>query len=485
MSEDVAEDLAVAAAEAPTPPAERPRFRLVPAALARPMSRFASSPLTRHLATGAFWSLFGSGLSRVLALVGAILVARQLGASPFGEFNLVQTTAGMLMALGGFGLNTTATKFIAGKYRGDPEGAGRIVALSGLTAACVGGASGVLLFAAAPWVAREVLAAPQLTAALRVGSLLLLFGPVNGTQLGILMGLERFRLIALVSAGGAALSVPLLVVGAREGGMFGCVVALVLSTALTTIFCRGAVRRATREAGIRPGYRDALREWRVLFAYSMPTTLANLLLAPVTWLTCAIVANQAGGVRELGLYAAANQWRNAIVLVATSAGAVLFPLFSHLHDSGRSRSFSRAFWTSLLVTAAVAAAAAGVLSATAPAVMRVYGREFHGAAGVMALLVVAGALSAPLSVVGHALASAGRMWLMLGLNVAWAVVLLGTSYLLRSRGAVGLSVANVAAYGVHLVAALACAVVVVRSVERGGAAAVSAVSPEVMEPPGA
>jgi O-antigen/teichoic acid export membrane protein len=476
---------AVTVEAAPPAPAPRRQARLG-ASIAAPVSRFATSPLARRLATGAFWSLFGSGLSRVLALLGAILVARQLGAARFGEFNLVQTTAGMLMALGGFGLNTTATRFIAGKYRGDPDGAGRIVALARLTAAAVGGGSGLLLLVAAPWVAREVLAAPQLTPALRVGSLLLLFGPVNGAQLGILMGLERFRLIAVVSAIGAALSIPLLVLGARQGGMFGCVVALVVSTALTTILCRSAVLRAARQAGIRPRYRDALREWRVLCSYSVPTTLANLLLAPVTWLTSAIVANQPGGVRELGLYAAANQWRNAIVLVATAAGAVLFPLFSHLHDSGRSRSFSRAFWVSLLATAAVAAAAAALLSAFAPGIMRVYGAEFRGADGVMVLLVVAGALAAPLSVVGHALASSGRMWLTLGLNLAWAAVLVGTSYLLRDRGAAGLSVANVAAYGVHLAAALACAAVVVRSIGRNGAAQQPELAPGVpVEQPGA
>src|SRR5690349_18514041 len=114
-------------------PAPARRGKTSPGApIAAPLGRFATSPLGRRLATGAFWSLFGSGLSRVLALLGAVLVARQLGAARFGEFNLVQTTAGMLMALGGFGLNTTATKFIAGKYRGDPAGAGRIVALSRL-----------------------------------------------------------------------------------------------------------------------------------------------------------------------------------------------------------------------------------------------------------------------------------------------------------------------------------------------------------------
>ena len=448
-----------------------------------PVKRFVASRMGRRLAGSAFWSLSGSIGSRLLALLAAVLVARQLGATAFGEFNLVQTTAGMLMALGGFGLNTTATKFLAGKYREDPRAAGRVIGLSGMMAGLVGGVTGIVLAVGAPFVAREVLGAPGLAGPLRLGSLLLLFGPVNGAQLGVLMGLERFRLIAIVTAAAAALSVPLLVLGARHGGMGGAVAALVLTAALTTVLYQGAMRMAAHAAGIRPAFRDAFAEWRILFSYSVPTTLGNMLLAPVTWITSAVIANQLDGVRQLGLYAAANQWRNAILLLATSAGAVLFPLFSHLHDSGRPRSFSRAFWVSFGVTAAASLLAAAVLSAAAPRVMRAYGAEFADGAGVMVLLVVTGALAAPLAIVGHAIAGAGRMWLGLGLNVAWAVVLLTATYVLRTRGAAGLSVANLAASAVHLVLSLICAWAVLRRAQREATARAGTPSELIQELP--
>ena len=417
----------------------------------------------RRVATSAAWSVLGAGAARLLALVAAIHVARELGAAPFGELNLVQSTAGMLMALGGFGLNATATKFLAGRYRGDPAGAGRVVVLSGGLSAAVGGLTGALLLATAPWVARELLGAPHHARAHRLGAALLLVGPVNGTQIGILMGLERFRLIALVSTASAAASVPLLVAGARMGGMEGGVVAVVASAFVGAALYAAAVRQAMRAAGIRAVWRDALREWRLLFSYSLPTTLSNLLLAPVTWASSAIVAHQAAGLRELGLFAAANQWRNAIVLVATSAGSVVFPLFSHLHDSGRTRSFARAVRASVALTAAAALLGAAVLAAAAPTLMRAYGAEFAGASGVLVLLVAAGAVSAPLTIVNHALAGAARTWTAFGLNLLWATVLVAVTWALRARGAVGLSVAHVAAYSVHLLAGLACASAVVRA----------------------
>jgi O-antigen/teichoic acid export membrane protein len=427
-----------------------------------PVARLVSSPAARRVATGAFWTVFGSSLSRVLALVAAVLIARRLGPAHFGEYNLVQTTAGMMMALGGFGLNTTTTKFLAGKYRADPVAAGRVVGLSGIVSAAVGGGTGVLLAVLAPWIARDVLGSPQLTPALRVGALLLLFGPINGTQIGVLMGLERFRLIAGLTTLAAAVNVPLVVVGAVWDGMYGATIGAVVSSAVGTFLYRRAVYAAGRRVGIRPIYRDALKEWRLLFSYSLPMTLTNVVVAPVTWVGSAFVANQVDGVRELGLYAAANQWRNAIMLVATSAGSVLFPLFAHLHDSGRARSFARAFWTSFGLTAVVSALGAALLAGVAPWLMHLYGYAFVGASGVLVLLVVAGALSAPLTIVGHAIAGAGRMWLGLALSLVWAAVLVATSYALRTRGALGLSIAHVAAYGVHFLVALAFASAIVR-----------------------
>jgi O-antigen/teichoic acid export membrane protein len=366
------------------------------------------------------------------------------------------------MALGGFGLNSTATRFLAGRYRADPAGAGRVVALSGGLSAAVGTATAVLLLAAAPWVATTLLAAPHLAGPLRLGAPLLVLGPVNGTQIGILMGLERFRTIAICGTVSAAASVPLLVAGARLGGVPGGVLGVVMSALVTAVVHRVAVRRAMRAAGIRTAAREALREWRLLLSYSLPTTLSNLLLAPVTWATSAIVAHQPAGLRELGLFAAANQWRNAIVLVATAAGAVVFPLFSHLHDSGRARSFSRAFRASLALTGGAALAAALALAAAAPWLMRAYGAEFAGASRILVVLVLAGAVAAPLTIVNHALAGAARTWTALGLNLLWASVLVSVTWALRTRGAAGLSVAHLAAYGVHLCAGVACASAVAR-----------------------
>jgi O-antigen/teichoic acid export membrane protein len=428
----------------------------VRADLAKGGERAVSSSLARRAASGALWNTLGACISRGLALVAAILVARQLGVVAFGEYNLVQTTAGMFQVLAGFGLGATATKCLSGSYRLDREAAGRIVALSWLVSIFVGTLATLAMALVGPWLASGVLGAAQLGVSLQLGSLMLLSGSVVGAQFGVLAGLERFRLLAMVSGIGAFVSIPLTVLGARLGGTKGGVLGLVVSGAMIAALQGAAVRAAMRSAGVRPRYASAFREWRILLSLSIPTTLSNLLVTPVTWLASAIMVRQEGGWGELGLFFAANQWRNAIVLVALSACAALFPVFSDLYDTGRARDLSRAFWTSFATIGGVALVAALVLSAAASVLMRAYGAEFIRATHVVTLLVATGAISAPLTVITCAILGAGRMWLGFVLTLASACALLALTWVLRGRGATGLSSAYLLSSLVHLTLGLAC-----------------------------
>ena len=436
----------------------------------RRFGRLVSSRLLRRAASGAVWSVLGQVTARVLTLVGSILVARQLGVTGFGEYSLVLVTVGMFQNIAGFGLVTTSTKYLAGSYRADPAAAGHVVALARAVAVGTGVVAMLGVAVATPWLARDVLDAPQLERTLLVGSALLLFGPIFGAQLGVLTGLERFRLIAVLSAVVALVTIPLVVAGAAAGGTTGCVAGLVASVALSSALHAGATRLALRDAGIAPRWRGALRERRVLLAYSLPTTLSNVLLGVVTWASSAVLAHEPGGLDALGLFGAANQWRNGIVLVATAAGAALLPLFADLHDSGRGRALRRAFWTSFAASGAACLVVAGGVVLAAPTIVRAYGAGFAGAAAVLVLLASAGALAAPLTIAGNAIAGAGRMWLSLALKVAWGGTLLALAYALRSEGALGLAVAHVAALGVHLLLSAGAAAALLRRTERERAA---------------
>lgn len=98
--------------------------------LSRFKARLSESPLAYRLARGAFWSLIGGVGSRALTLVSSIIVARLLGKEGYGEVGMVQSTIGLFGVFAGFGLGSTATKYIAEYGIKDPEKAGRILNLT-------------------------------------------------------------------------------------------------------------------------------------------------------------------------------------------------------------------------------------------------------------------------------------------------------------------------------------------------------------------
>src|SRR5262245_595455 len=180
----------------------------------------AGSLRTRFV-VGALWSLIGAVVSRGFLLVAAIISARLLGKEGFGAFGMIQSTAGMFGVFAGLGLGLTATKYVSEFRRQDRLRAGRILALSASAAFVSGAIITILMILLAPYLAKHVLAGPQLAAPLAIGSGLVFFGAINGYQTGALAGFEAFGTIARVNLLAGLASFPLIVVGVWRGGLPG------------------------------------------------------------------------------------------------------------------------------------------------------------------------------------------------------------------------------------------------------------------------
>src|SRR5579883_204473 len=151
--------------------------------VSRPVQQWMShNPLGRRLAHGAFWTLLGTVASRVLAIPVSVILARWMGPSHYGELGVINNSVDLFIVFAGFGLGLTATKHVAELRATDPERAGRILALSNVTAGFTATITAIVLYVAAPYLAAHTLNAPQLTGSLRIGAIILLLAAINGAQ---------------------------------------------------------------------------------------------------------------------------------------------------------------------------------------------------------------------------------------------------------------------------------------------------------------
>src|SRR5579862_8179977 len=126
--------------------------RVTPDAVHAWRARIESTPIGKRLLHGAFWSTAGTVAARALALVAAVLAARIVGKTHYGELGIIQSTVGMFGTLAGFGMGTTTAKFVAELRGKDPEKAGRIIALSSLVSWLASSALAIGLIILSSWL---------------------------------------------------------------------------------------------------------------------------------------------------------------------------------------------------------------------------------------------------------------------------------------------------------------------------------------------
>ena len=411
------------------------------------LKRIEDSPLGYRLAKGVFWSLAGSVISRALALVSSIIVARLIGKVGFGELGIINSTIGMFGPLAGFQMGLTATKHIAEFRDQDPVRAGRIIALSNTVALVMGTLAALALVVLAPWMATKILAAPHLSGLLQISSLFILLGAFNGVQAGALAGLEAFKTIAWVNLLGGVAAFPLIVGGVYLGGLIGVVWGMILSLGLNIILHQWALHQEAKRVGMPLSFAGCTQEWNVLWRFSLPSMLASMIFGPVSWACNSILVNQPNGYAEMGIFNAANQWRTPIIFLTSSMGVIVLPVLSSLHGKEDREDYNKVLRSNLLLNTMIALIIALPVAIFSPLIMASYGKGFREGYWVVVVLSFSAVFMATSHILGQAIVSKGRMWLNIWFYVVWAAfILLLTLYLVPKHSSLGLAISTTIAW---------------------------------------
>lgn len=412
--------------------------------------RIEKSPLGYRLAKGAFWSFAGAIIARGLGLASSYIVARLLGKEVFGELGILQSTVGMFQVFAGFGLGLTATKYVSEFRVSNPGRAGRIICLSEVVAAATGLIVAGFLFAYAPWLAVHTLAASHLDGFLRIGALLIFLGAMNGAQTGTLAGFELFGTIARINLIVGLATFPLTLAGAYMYKLEGVVWGLAVSMGLNWYLNYRATKAQAHREGISLTYMQCWNEWRIIFGFSLPTVLQSIMIGPVTWACNTILVNQPNGYAEMGIFNAANQWRNAILFLPAAMGSIVLPVLSDLQSQNDRGRYNKVVLYNVCFNGGISLLIASIIAVLAPIIMSTYGPGFSEGTSVLIISAFSAVFVAANGVVGNAIASEGKMWWGFLFNVLWAIALFAGAYsLIPVFGAKGLASAFFIAYLFH------------------------------------
>lgn len=397
--------------------------------------------------------MFASIFSRAMAFVMSVVVVRLLGNESFGRFGIISGTIAMFAVVGTLGMGVAATKLVAQNRGKDPARAGRSLTSGVLASFLTGGVVALALTLAAPLLAAQVLNDASLTAAVRLAAVALFFIAWASVQSGALGGLEAFATAARVSMIGGVFVFVFSLVGVWRWGFIGAVAAIPIGNAAQCLVQEVALRRALRKARIPYGFATGFSEIRTVLGVGFPAMLSAAVFVPATWLGSVILVRHAG-YQEMAVFAVTDQWFNLVLMLPTMLGGVLLPVMTNVFsgsDPDASRSVLRRTFLANLGLSGIP------LMTIAPfgfLILRIYGPTYPASWLVFTVMVSAACLVSLLSPVGHALTATGRLWLGSAMNLGWSVAYVSLAYLLvgvYGRGALGLALARLLAYGLHAI----------------------------------
>ncbi len=420
----------------------------------------STSPVGYRIAHGAFWSMMGAGIPQVLNLVTAVVVARLLGREQYGEFGIINNTAGMFSIFAILGLAMASTKHIAEFRKNDPDRAGHIIALFSLLAMGTALLMSALLVITAPWLSVNALAAPHITNLLLIGVGIIFFGVINSVQMGALSGFEAFRTIAWINSLYAIIMLFLITCGVYLFGMPGAIWAIVIALAANCVISNHELRKEALRAGVPISFTGCSKELHILVGFSLPAILAGMMFTPANWVCSAMLVNIPNGYSEMGIFQAASSWQKAILFLPQCLNMIALPMLADFHGAQKRRQYRKAFWYNTILVGASALGGAIIVSIASPYIMKIYGSSFEPGSFVLVILAFAAFLASIATYIGVTMISQGRVWLCTASSALWALALIGSAYfLIPGYGALGFSLAMLMSYFLQALFMVSCAAI--------------------------
>ena len=395
----------------------------------------------------AGWSFAAALIARSANLIALMICARVLSQEQFGQVAIMQSTVGMFGPIAGLGLSITTTKFLAEYRETDRVRAGRILALSLTVAVFAGALMTLALIALAPQLASRGLGSADLTRPLIQASGLLVLGVIESVQTGALTGLEAFSRIAKLSAWNGVLSLPVVAILAKTNGAAGAIAGLTIALAWTCLLNGIILRGECAKRGIRLSFSGWASERQVLFMFSFPAYVSGIVVAPITWMTNALLVKQGGGLAEMALFTAADRFRFLLIFVPISVSRIVVPTLARLRSAGDANGYKSALRWNVGFGMLSTVPPVLICMALSQPLMALFGTSFAHGWPVLAILALSAIPTVLNTQLGAALMSDNRAWARTGTDALLSVTFfLCAWWLIPIWHASGLAMAFALAY---------------------------------------
>jgi O-antigen/teichoic acid export membrane protein len=410
----------------------------------------------RHILTSAKGGGFlaGGSFFEMAARFGiAFVLARAVGATGYGLYNLAVSAGALFAGLAALGLDDAMVRYVAIQARRRDERGllGTLQIGIGISLVC-GVALGVVMYVGAELIAEGLFHETGLASLLRLFGLIVPFMTLSNVLAAIARGFKRMdyaafsenvvmslvRLVLLVALIGSGLDVAAAVIIFGISDVTASVVLIVL---------------VNREIPLRGLFRtDTRRDYREVFAFALPLWTSGLLLQLRKNMETLLLGalSVAADVGLFSIVARINLIGHVIYL--STVGAVK-PVLAELSGQGERAELRALYRTSTRWTFMCNIPFFLVMVLYPEQLLAVFGASFTAGAGALVVLAFAEFVNAATGTCGSIIDMTGHTRVKLANSVAWIALLLAGNVLLIPRwGVLGAAVASLLSIAVVNVA---------------------------------
>lgn len=395
---------------------------------------------------GSTWLIAGQVFSKIMVLIGSIIVARIIGKEIYGELAIFKSTINTFTTISSAAFGVAATKYIAEYHNIDIRKISRIISLTSIIVFVFAVVFTLLIIIFSSYLSISFLKNNQLETGLKISGIILLFSSINGLQQGIWMGFEKFKKISLINLVSGIVSVLGQTIGAYYFGLYGALLGYSLLFIFQSVINQYLLRKFYNQNGIQISLKGLRQEVSIVWKFILPTMVSGIIVMPIIWICNTFLVKQVNGYSEMASFEASLQWQALIIFIPSSLSKVILPFISKIRGEKKSyKSYIKVYiYTTFVITAVFSI----IISLLADDILGLYGDGFSDSAPVLMIMCASGVFMSLNSVIGQVITTEEKMWTGLMFNVIWAISLIITSYFLIQyyHSAIGLALAYLLSY---------------------------------------
>lgn len=400
--------------------------------------------MQERLLSGAFWNMLATIASKGFTVFAGIIVARLLGAELYGEVGMVQSSATMFQVLAVCGIGLTCSKYVAELKKSDPYSAGEVIGFSLVFSVLFGIVIAGVFFILSPFLAGCILNKESIVLLLRMSSVLLFLGALNGVQTGILSGFEAFRSQSVVNFFSGLITFLCIVLAAYAWKTAGVILGMIAGGISQCCFNIYTIKKFLVKYKIKITMRYFRNQFVLIYKFSIPAMMSGLIYWVSIWIGNAMLVNQHDGYTQLGIYNAGYQWFSIILFLPSILTGAILPIMSERKGAKDFSTMRNVLFFSIKSSFFFVFPVCIIFSILSPYIMKMYGEGFEAHWDVLVLILVMALFTCVQNMMSNTFAVVEKMWLNFSLNFAWGVlyIFLIVILLRNGLGAIGLALAG-------------------------------------------